>query len=151
MPITPEAFNFHSCRVLSNINSNIRIGGGLYEFIGTGAVDMNPLDSADSAVIKGLECLMIRFEGLPPNTVSAEIKYVFHFEGTPSMNLNTVLTSAQEPIVMADPVKLERVRSKAILDDAIRLIPSYITTGMSGYAQGGPLGALTSMIAKLGL
>lgn len=108
-------------------------------------------DSADAMVIKGTELTLLRFEGLPPDTVSAEIKFIYHIEGTPSMNLNTVLVSASEPVIVADPVVVERTRSKALLDDAIKVLPSIVTSGMAGYASGGPLGALSSMIAKLGL
>lgn len=158
MPITPEALNFHSAKRLEPISSNLGqpsyfLGGGVYEHIdsGTGAVDMVANDSADSMIIKGTELTLLRFEGLPPNTVSAEIKYIYHIEGTPSMNLNTVLVSASEPVVMTDPVVVERTRSKAILGDAIKIIPSIVTSGLSGYASGGPYGALTSMMAKLGL
>lgn len=69
-------------------------------------------DAEDSLVIKGTEITLLRFEGLPADTSSAvEIKYVFHFEGTPAMNFNTVLTSATEPIVAMDPSKVEKVRS----------------------------------------
>jgi hypothetical protein len=153
MPITPEALNFHSAKRLEPISSNYYLGGGIYEVIdgGAGKVDMVVNDSADSMIIKGTELTLLRFEGLPPNSASAEIKYIFHIEGTPSMNLNTVLVSASEPVVMTDPVVVERTRSKAILGDAIRVLPSIVSSGLSGYASGGPYGALTSMIAKLGL
>jgi hypothetical protein len=132
MPITPEAFNFHSASVNSQITSNKFIGGGMYELInsGFGAPDMEVTDSADAMIIKGTEVTLLRFEGLPPNTVCAEIKYVYHLEGTPSMNLNTVLVTATEPVVMADPLKVERIRSKAIINDAIRVLPSIVSTGI---------------------
>lgn len=104
----------------------------MYELInaGIGAPDMEVTDSADSMVIKGTEVTLLRFEGLPPNTVCSEIKYVYHLEGTPSMNLNTVLVTATEPVVMADPLKVERIRSKAIINDAIKVLPSIVSTGI---------------------
>jgi len=125
----------------------------MYEYInaGPGIPDMEATDSADAMIIKGTEVTLLRFEGLPQDTVCAEIKYVYHLEGTPSMNLNTVLVTATEPVVMADPLKVERIRSKAIINDAIKVIPSIVSTGIQGYASGGPMGALTSLIAKLGL
>lgn len=47
---------------------------------------------------------MLRFEGMPSSYANAvEIKYIFHFEGTPAMNFDTVLTSATEPIVAMNP------------------------------------------------
>lgn len=46
---------------------------------------MEDLDSADADVVKGLEAVLLRFEGLPVSTICVEIKYVFHLEGTPSM------------------------------------------------------------------
>lgn len=52
---------------------------------------------------------------------------------------------------MGSLAAVEKVRSQAVLQDAIRLIPSYVTTGLAGYVEGGPVGALASMIAKLGL
>lgn len=53
--------------------------------------------------------------------------------------------------MVADPIKFERLRSKSVLEDAIRLLPAYVTAGVSGYAAGGPVGALTAMFAKMGL
>lgn len=38
-----------------------------------------------------------------------------------------------------------------MIDDAIKILPSYVMAGVSGYATGGGVGALTSLIAKLGL
>lgn len=52
---------------------------------------------------------------------------------------------------VSDPVKFERVRARTVLDDVIQILPAYAMTGIQGYAQGGPMGALTSMFAKLGL
>lgn len=55
---------------------------------------------------------MLRFEGLPASTSSAvEIKYIFHFEGTPAIKFDTVLTSASESIVAMDQNKVEKVRA----------------------------------------
>lgn len=95
MPITPEAFNFHTCRILEPLSVGpLVFHMGAEEFDINGVVDTEPIDSADSGEIKGLEGVLLRFEGLPLSTTCVEIKYVFHFEGTPSMNLNTILTSA---------------------------------------------------------
>lgn len=91
---------------------------------------------------------MLRFEGMPSSYANAvEIKYIFHFEGTPAMNFDTVLTSATEPIVAMNPQRVEEVRSKSIVEDEIRVVPSFTMDGNGG----GPLGTLATMFAKMGL
>lgn len=135
MPITPEAFNFHTCRTLNPICiSGANFVLGMEEYDVNGVVDGEINDASDSGEIKGLEGVLLRFEGLPLSTISVEIKYVYHFEGTPSMNLNTILTSAQEPISISDPVKFERVRSRTVMEDVIKILPAYAVSGIQGYA-----------------
>jgi len=131
MPITPEAFNFHTSRQLDILTIGLTqyvLGGEEYDV--NGVVDVEPKDSADSGEIKGLEGVLLRFEGLPISTSSVEVKYVFHLEGTPSMSLNTVLTSAQEPVSVSDPVKFERLRSRTVMEDVIKILPAYAISGM---------------------
>lgn len=155
LPITPEAYNFHCTNGLSSLTvgvDQIWIDGQTY----SGLPGVDPTDQTfntlDSLNLKGTEAVLLRFEGLPGNTSSAvEIKYIYHFEGTPAVTINTVLTSATQPIVAMDMQKVERVRSSSIINDAIRILPAYLTTGMQGYAQGGTVGALASMFAKMGL
>jgi len=54
--------------------------------------------------------VLLRFEGLPASTVSAEIKFIYHFEGTPSILDNTVLISATPPAIVGSMASLEGVR-----------------------------------------
>lgn len=96
MPITPEALNFHTSRPIQAITSS---GYTIdTQKIGLGptapGIIVQTSDGEDSTIVKGTEATLLRFEGLPVNTTSFEIKYIFHFEGTPAINLNTVLTSA---------------------------------------------------------
>ncbi len=151
MPITPEAFNFHAAGPITSVNTfSDNIDGAIYD-LNTPPLAMSTTDSQDGTVVKGHEATLLRFEGLPANTVCLEIKYIHHYEGTPAINFNTILIPADEEIKLADPVQVERVRKNAILNDLIRVIPSYVQTGIQGYQSGGTVGALTSMMAKLGL
>lgn len=105
-------------------------------------------DASDSLFIKGSEVVLLRFEGLPSSYTNAvEIKYIFHFEGTPAMNFDTVLTSATEPVVVMNPLRVEEVRSKSIVEDGIKIVPSFTMRNNGG----DPFGALATMFAKMGL
>jgi len=100
-------------------------------------------DLQDSLVVKGTEIALLRFEGLPINTVCAEIKYIFHLEGTASINLDTVLTSATEPIVSFNLNAVDKIRSDVGLMDSIRIVPTESGLNKSMFN--------TSMLAKMGL
>jgi len=59
---------------------------------------------------------MLRFEGLPVSTSNCiEIKYVLHFEGTPSFtNAAGALTPGCEKIGIVDPIAHSAVVSSAL-------------------------------------
>lgn len=65
----------------------------------------------ESLHTKGHEALLLRFEGLPAETLSVEIKFIFHLEGTPNISTTTVLMPAVPKPIIGDPVNLERARA----------------------------------------
>lgn len=101
--MSPEAYNFHTTGKILSLTGNtgaLFIDGQSHWSTSERMVD----DADDSLIIKGSEVVMLRFEGIPSSFTNAvEIKYIFHFEGTPAMNFDTVLTSATEPVVAMNP------------------------------------------------
>lgn len=81
-PSSASCTNFKSTLSNNSWAPGFVVGEMIYQ------IPSGPLKEAEPSNmhINGRDVILLNFVGCPANTTIAEIKYVYHFEGTPSMN-----------------------------------------------------------------
>jgi len=116
----------------------------------TGAVG-SAGDTFASTEPTGYDCILLRFEGLPPSTVCADLQYILHYEGTPALlSASGSLAPAIDIIPVVNTQGHAKVLDAALSQPSIS-IGSALVSGAVGFIKGGPMGAIDAVMAKLGM
>jgi len=150
-PLGPSAFDFRSS------NSNVDIGSTLSQVSGdvtnaAGVVQYTSRDNVNSENNLGWNAFVMRFEGCPASVNIAEIKYIIHLEGTPS--ISTVSGSMVPGVVIeshVDPIGHTTTLTKVLNYPVIQLAAKAV--GALGDATlGGGYSTLQNLVlSKLGM
>jgi hypothetical protein len=123
------AYDFHQTGSNAAENATVDLAGGL-AVTGSSGVPVTGIDSLTDETAIGWDAVLIRFEGLPASTTGvAEIKYIQHYEGSPSVSASTSGTilapsSSTEPHV--DPIGLLNVTQKLSVEPSISLVSKIV-------------------------
>jgi len=151
-PVSPNAFEFKSASGQAIAAAGTIVTTAAAVATGTGVVYSSSADSWASAAPTGFDCILLRFEGLPANSVVADLKYILHFEGTPKVSGgagNLVPATEHEPVV--NVAGHQRVLDSVLTMPNIMMGFDAVASGIAGYAAGGVPGAIASVIAKIGM
>jgi hypothetical protein len=152
-PVTANSFEFKSTVNDSSVGF---LGTNVFsDQPATGAASGTSIaalgDSYASKQPTGFDCILLRFEGLPANTICADIRYVYHFEGTPAItnSVGSIVPAAKADTVI-DIAGHQRVLDSVLSKPNILLGVEVLGAGIAGYGQNGIAGAALGMAAKLG-
>jgi len=149
-PLSAAAFDFHNTVGSSGLSGTVFAASGAAYSSATGLLVQ--VDNIQSESSIGWDCALFRFEGLPVNTTFAELKYCYHYEGTPFCPTGAgALVPGTDSRVSTDIALFNKSITKSALASSFVLASKIIGAGIQGYASGGPLSAVASMAAKLGL
>jgi len=156
-PCSPEAFHFRSTQndyILGYTGSTaINEAAGANLVSGIPATSYNNLnDSFASKAPLGFDAILLRFEGCTPSTTIADVKYVLHFEGSPTVtnNVASIIADAQASSYV-DIAGHQSVLSKVLSMPNIMIGMDALASGISGFAKGGMIGAASNVLSKLGM
>jgi len=152
-PLSPDAFNFHSAQNYVATNTTQDLVGGAAFTVGTGVIASGSADNANLTECAGWDCVLINANGLPASTNNCfEIKYIYHFEGTPSLpSTQGTLVPGSNITKHVNPIGHMAVLQQALNSPGFKLCSKAV--GMASEAYFGKVpGALASlMMSKLGL
>lgn len=151
LPITPTALEFKSTGSAPLLSDVTALNGEVLSRSGANTLSAGYDDGMDAQIIKGSEAIIVNCSNLPLSKTCLNIKIVMHLEGIKSLATSTLLVPPMEKPVQIPPISFEKILTKVVNSDSIKLLPSYIGEGVRGYAGGGPLGALTAVFNKLGI
>jgi len=164
-PCSPDAFNFHST------NDAALLGTGPLAMVqNTGQATAGTTTYTDqftSIYQGGWDAFIVRIEGVNGQVAQGtatsvpclEVKYIYHFEGSPAVSpasdiSSGVMTAASHHQPLVSPSQHVKVLDVALNRPSLELINKIVGVGKSaytGYAAGGAVGAMASVMAKIGL
>jgi len=151
-PCTPQAFEFRNALNETALTASRTMGQNETYITSTGVIDTTATDTIGTSDSRGFDAILLRFEGLPVSTTgSMEVKYILHYEGTPFVGSVPGMVATAPRKAVVHPVGLNEILGKVFTARNIQIGSGIVGAGMGGYSKGGPMGALTSMAAKLGL
>jgi len=120
-PVSSESYHFHS-------PVNLQSGSAQYYGQSVGAIagsvgGVGFVESIDSYLPNNYTGLIVYAVGLPASTVSLELEYVFHYEGTPAMGISAGAVMPEQS--KASPVDMNGMSSmlrQVVNSDPINLI-----------------------------
>jgi hypothetical protein len=150
-PLSPQAFNFQQSADKVLVNATTTLVSGDVVTTATGAPTAN--DAVYSAI--GWDAILIRCEGLPASTANCiEIKYIHHYEGTPTVALGGgtgITISSEQPKPPVAPIKHLMILDQVLASPSIRLLAKTVAQGAIAYGTGGSSLLMATMAAKLGV
>jgi hypothetical protein len=149
-PVSPNAFAFHNSASSSAYSASASMTAGTAYGTGTDTISPYP-DSLSSMMTEGWDTVCLVANGLPANTTACfEIKYIYHFEGTPSLVTGAgTMVPASEPQTSIDPVGHMNILSKVLSSESIRLVSKLASAASAAYFT--PGARIATAMAKLGL
>lgn len=152
-PITAKAFDFCATDDSTDYNSADSMIGNDALTNATGTIIGAHDSLASSSIGLGFDSAAILFTGCPASTTIAEIKYVLHFEGTPSMPSSSTgtLAPAVTPKVIVRPAQHLNILGKVLSRDNVRLATGLAASVAGGGVAGGASFVARTALAKLGL
>jgi hypothetical protein len=128
-PITPQAFQFHSTNLVTAVSST---GKSATEIFTVNDVPTY-YDNEEVVNYEGMNMLLLRFEGLPANTVVAEIDFIFHLEGAPSYVAgNGTLVAAAPPAAHVNIAGHQDVLSRVLSKPVFSIINDVVEGNLVG-------------------
>jgi hypothetical protein len=154
-PISPAAFDF------SDTSNDIQINSAVSMVAGDAVVNATSListgySSVSGEVVKGWDCALVTAFGFPASTVAFEVKYIYHFEGTPfTENTAGALTPGAQPTTHVNPMGHSKVLSAVLKQPSMKFVTSAVSSMADAYfgpgagKLGGALGS--TILSKLGI
>jgi len=150
-PLSPAAFDFYDTSNDQSVSSSWNLIAGDYLTSGTDAVS-GFVDSVNGEIVRGWDCLLINANGLPASTNCFEIKYIYHFEGTPVLQSSAgAITPGIEPKVHVNPTGHALVLSKICAMPSMRVIGSAVSAMTDAYFGNGTANLARTVLSKLGI
>jgi hypothetical protein len=148
-PVSPDAFDFITTDPNGDINSTQSTGQEALTTSATGAL-VN-VSSSRTLGNGGWDSLLINFEGVPASSTIAYVDYVFHIEGTPQTAQQSATVPVPDTSVPShvDINGFNSILSKVLTKDNLSLIADIGDSAFGGFKNGGPMGALGSVMQKL--
>lgn len=133
---SPHAFEYHTSNVNQNYGRNAANTADLVDNNGESIPGLTVIyEDSTQLDHSGKDMIWVRVEGAPANTVVLDVKYIFHFEGTPYLPSGVVpadrFTSSAASAPPVDPIGHLKFLSEISNHPAIRFLGRAAFNGLA--------------------